>query len=54
MILGISAHTPIQMITALEDMMFERLQIFQKTNKRLPDRILVYRDGVSEVSTTQL
>jgi hypothetical protein len=40
------------MITALEDMMVERLKVFLKTSGRLPDRILVYRDGVSEVSMT--
>jgi hypothetical protein len=30
-------------------MMVERLTIFQKQCKCLPDRIYVYRDGVSEV-----
>ena len=39
------------MITDLEDMMFERLKVFQSKNDQcLPDRVLVYRDGVSEVS----
>jgi len=39
------------MITDLEDMMFERLRVFQSKNGQgLPDRVLVYRDGVSEVS----
>ncbi|KAJ3563363.1 hypothetical protein NP233_g8987 [Leucocoprinus birnbaumii] len=38
-----------EMITDLEDMMYERLKVFQARNKgRLPDRVLVYRDGVSE------
>lgn len=37
------------MITDLEPMMKERLEVWQKANqKRLPERILVYRDGVSE------
>lgn len=31
-------------------MMIERLQLYQKKNGgKLPDRILIYRDGVSEV-----
>lgn len=39
------------MVTALTDMMIERLKAFQATNNNaLPTRILVYRDGVSEVS----
>lgn len=39
------------MVTALADMMVERLKAFQATNNNaLPTRILVYRDGVSEVS----
>ncbi len=34
----------------LRDMMIERLEVFQRRNKRkLPERIFVYRDGVSEV-----
>ncbi|KAF5350531.1 hypothetical protein D9756_008708 [Leucocoprinus leucothites] len=38
-----------EMITHLEDMMFERLKVYQSKNKQqLPDRVLVYRDGVSE------
>lgn len=36
------------MITNLASMMVERLKAFQVKNKRLPARILVYRDGVSE------
>ncbi|KAG1737463.1 ribonuclease H-like domain-containing protein [Suillus paluster] len=31
-----------------EDMMVARLQLFQQRSKRLPERVLVYRDGVSE------
>ena len=30
-------------------MMIERLQLFRKHSKSLPDRVLVFRDGVSEV-----
>ncbi|EKM56707.1 uncharacterized protein PHACADRAFT_141577 [Phanerochaete carnosa HHB-10118-sp] len=38
-----------EMVSDLADMMVERLQAFQQTNKgTLPDRIIVYRDGVSE------
>lgn len=38
------------MITGLADMMAERLEAFRAKNKNnLPKRILVYRDGVSEV-----
>ena len=38
------------MISDLKDMMVERLLIYQKRNKSLPERVLVYRDGVSEVN----
>jgi hypothetical protein len=38
------------MITELDAMMIERLQTYQRNNKQtLPERIFVYRDGVSEV-----
>ena len=37
------------MITDLKDMMEERLLAYRTKNKDLPQRILVYRDGVSEV-----
>lgn len=37
------------MVSDLADMMVERLQEFQKKSKALPQRIIVYRDGVSEV-----
>jgi eukaryotic translation initiation factor 2C len=30
-------------------MMVERLLAYEKKNKRLPERVFVYRDGVSEV-----
>jgi hypothetical protein len=38
-----------QMVTALEQMMFERLSLYLKRNRQLPGRIIVFRDGVSEV-----
>ena len=38
------------MVTNLHLMMHERLLLFHRKNKSLPERILVYRDGVSEVS----
>lgn len=38
------------MITDLRDMMEERLLAYRTKNRDLPQRILVYRDGVSEVS----
>ncbi|KAF7986868.1 hypothetical protein HWV62_12604 [Athelia sp. TMB] len=37
-----------EMIQELEEMMVERLTVYQKFNKRFPDRVYVYRDGVSE------
>jgi eukaryotic translation initiation factor 2C len=37
------------MITDLRDMMEERLLAYRTKNRELPQRILVYRDGVSEV-----
>jgi eukaryotic translation initiation factor 2C len=41
----------IKMITNLAGMMHERLETFRSRNKGiLPQRVLVYRDGVSEVS----
>jgi len=39
------------MIQELRDMMIERLLLFEKRNKALPERIIVFRDGVSEVCT---
>lgn len=38
------------MITGLRDLMVQRLDAYQAKSRRLPSRILVYRDGVSEVS----
>lgn len=37
------------MIEDLEEMMAERIQAFRTRSKVLPKRIIVYRDGVSEV-----
>ena len=37
------------MVANLTAGMIERLQLYQVKNKRLPERILIYRDGVSEV-----
>ena len=37
------------MITELAEMMVERIEAYKSANKNLPGRILVYRDGVSEV-----
>jgi hypothetical protein len=33
----------------LRDMIVERLQAYRKHSKTLPDRMIVFRDGVSEV-----
>ena len=38
------------MLDELADMLVERLLVYERKNKVLPDRIFVYRDGVSEVS----
>ncbi len=38
------------MLDELQDMMVERLLVYEKKNKELPARVVVYRDGVSEVS----
>lgn len=37
------------MLDELRDMMVERLLLYERTNRVLPERILVFRDGVSEV-----
>jgi hypothetical protein len=39
-----------KMVQELVKMMVERLQAYEKKTSVLPDRIIVYRDGVSEVS----
>jgi eukaryotic translation initiation factor 2C len=38
-----------EIVDELDEMIIERLQAYQKVNKVLPSRILVFRDGVSEV-----
>ena len=30
-------------------MLVERFQVYEKHNKKLPDRVFIFRDGVSEV-----
>lgn len=37
-----------EMVTSLEGMILSRLKLWEKTNKRLPDNLIIYRDGVSE------
>lgn len=35
-------------VSVLEEMISERLKLWQEKNNRLPDKVIVYRDGVSE------
>jgi eukaryotic translation initiation factor 2C len=37
-------------VTDLKDMMIERLKAFWSKSHEYPERILVYRDGISEAS----
>jgi len=37
------------MIQDLTGMMIERLQAYKAASKALPNRVIIYRDGVSEV-----
>ncbi|KAJ7074810.1 argonaute-like protein [Mycena amicta] len=37
-----------EMLTELRDMLVERLLVYEKKNRTLPQRIIVFRDGVSE------
>ncbi|KAJ6632516.1 Piwi-domain-containing protein [Mycena sp. CBHHK59/15] len=37
-----------EMLSELRDMLIERLLVYEKKNKQLPQRIIVFRDGVSE------
>ena len=37
-----------EMVSDLEEMIFERLKLWQTKNKGLPNKVIVYRDGVSE------
>ena len=39
-----------QTIANLKDMMVQRLEAYKRENPKLPARVLVYRDGVSEAS----
>ena len=39
------------MIDDLSEMMIERLKRYQEVSKTLPERVYVFRDGVSEVRT---
>ncbi|KAF5392022.1 hypothetical protein D9757_003266 [Collybiopsis confluens] len=41
-------ETKKEMVTNLASMMVERLAVYREKNKNLPQRIIVYRDGVSE------
>jgi hypothetical protein len=43
-----------EMITGLQEMIVNRLKLWQKNNGSLPDNILVYRDGVSESQYDQV
>lgn len=37
-----------EMVEQLDEMIVERLQLWQKRNRGLPNKVIVYRDGVSE------
>ena len=37
-----------EIVQEIGEMMHERLKLWEKTNKQLPSRIILYRDGVSE------
>jgi eukaryotic translation initiation factor 2C len=36
------------MIDRMKDMMVERLRLYHKVNRKLPERVFIFRDGVSE------
>lgn len=42
------AHDQLQMISALKDLMIERMRAWYRKNRAYPQNIIVYRDGVSE------
>jgi hypothetical protein len=44
----------LQGIAELSDMIIERLQAFRRRSKVLPKRMIVFRDGVSEVRPGRL
>lgn len=37
-----------EMVQGLTEMMIERLELWRKTNRNLPSKIIIFRDGVSE------
>ena len=37
------------MLDELEDMLIERLKVYEGYSRKLPERIFLFRDGVSEV-----
>lgn len=41
-------HHMKEMLDELDEMLIERLNVWEQKNKSLPERILIYRDGVSE------
>ena len=43
-----------QMVQELTDMMKSRLVLFERRNKILPARVIVFRDGVSDVRVSTL
>ena len=43
-----------QMVQELTDMMKNRLVLYERRNKILPARVIVFRDGVSEVRVSTL
>ena len=43
-----------QMVQELTDMMKSRLVLFERRNKILPARVIVFRDGVSDVRASTL
>lgn len=42
------------MIVEFEDMMFDHLSLYKKRNNFLPQKIFVFRDGVSEGQFAQV
>ncbi len=44
----------IQMISDVKGMMIERINVYRAKMKSLPKRILVFRDGVSEVRSSSV
>ncbi len=38
------------MVDELEGMIIERLLAYEKKSRKLPERVFIFRDGVSEVS----